>query len=278
MFFVARNYTAYMDESCSEGLLMCVGGWLAHDITWEQVENRWDGRIRYENSRSVKRGEPKIDRYHASDLDNLKAQFRPENGWDRPRGIQFTKKLIDALSKGRQSLSKPIGICSGIFIPHMQEAFPGSRNEKIFKQHWAAYRVCMIESLLTLAETMRRAFPREQVAVVYDRGPYSSAAQSAFNSFKEGKTVNKDDIVTMAPMGWENCTALQPADLMVYEGRKLIKSGIRDRNHFRRSLQRIIGKGNMIRVRYIGREALLSISASRKLAPPLPPDFVEETN
>ncbi len=273
LFFVARVYTAHLDESYTDGLLMCVGGWLAHDITWEKIERRWDYRVRYENARSARRGEPQIDRYHASDLDNLKQQFSPEKGWSRERGKTFTKKLIDILGAHKEKLRNPIDIAAGIFIPHIQEAYPASQKEKIHRQHWAAYRVCMMESLLMLAETMKRAFPNDQVAVIYDRGPFSSAAQSAFDSFKDGKTVNKGDVVTVAPMGWEDCTALQPADMMAFEGRKLIKSGVSDKHQFRRSLQRIIGRGNMIRVRYIGREALMSIAESQRMAPPPPPDL-----
>ena len=272
MFFMARHYTAYFDESYTDGLLMCVGGWLAHDIDWGKIERRWDYRIAYENTRSAKRGEPPFDRYHAADLDNFKAQFAREKGWDEDRRKIFTKKLIGILGANTDKLRNPIGLATGISLPDMRDAFPSSHKEKIFKQHWAAYRNCMILDLLMLAETMRKAFPGEQVAVLFDRGPYASAALSAFESFKQGKTPNKHDVVTIAPMGWEDCTALQPADLIAYEGRKLIKSGVKEEAQFRRSLQRIVS-GNMVRVRTIPKDALMQIAESRKLAPPPPPEY-----
>jgi hypothetical protein len=274
MFFVARVYTAYFDESYTDGFLMCVGGWLASDTTWGKIEGRWRRRIEYEKRRSIKRGESAIDRYHASDLDNLKSQFAQEKGWDADRRKLFTKKLIDIMACNKQKINYPIGISVGIFLSPLRELFPSPNKENIYKQHWAAYRICMIQNLITLAEVMRRLYPGEQVAVIYDRGPFSSAALSAFESFVgTSRTVNKKDIVTVAPMGWECCTALQPADMIVYESRKLIKSGIREQDKFRRSLQRIIGNGNILRVRYIGREALAEIRESRRLAPPPSPDF-----
>ena len=53
MFFVARVYTAYFDESYTDGFLMCVGGWLASDTTWGKIEGRWRRRIEYEKRRSI---------------------------------------------------------------------------------------------------------------------------------------------------------------------------------------------------------------------------------
>jgi hypothetical protein len=275
MFFVARVCTAHFDESYTDGLLMCVGGWLAHDIDWERIERQWDYRIAFENTRSKRRGHPPFDRYHASDMDNFKAQFAREKGWDENRRKIVTKKLIGILGRSKDKIRNPIGLATGIGLQDMRDAFPSSQKEKIFKLHWAAYRTCMILNLIMLAETMRRAFPNEQVAVICDRGPYNSAALSAFESFRQGKTPNKGDIVTVAPMGWEDCTALQSADLIAYEGRKLIKSGIKDEAHFRRSLQRIVS-GNMVRVRTVPRDALMQIAESRKLAPPPPSEYAPE--
>lgn len=276
IFFVAKVFAAYFDESYTDDLLMCVGGWLAHEDTWKRIESQWGGRVAYENKRSAKRGEPEIDRYHASDLDNFKDQFSRDKGWEEDRRTLFTKKLIDIIGRDRDKLRKPIGIATGIYLPDIREAFPSSGKEKFYKQHWAAYRVCMMQNMLTLADTMRRAFPCEQVAVIYDNGPYNSAALSAFDSFRAGKTKNKSDVVTIAPMCGKQCVALQPADMMAYESRKLIKSGVRQAAQFRRSLQRIIGNGIMIRVKIIGREALTQIAESRRLAPPSPDSLKEE--
>lgn len=272
---MSTHYTAYFDESYTDRLLMCVGGWLAHDIVWEKIERQWDYRVAYENTQSKRRSEPLIDRYHASDLDNFKGQFAREKGWNENRRKVFTKKLVGILGRNKEKVLNPIGLATGIGVPDMLDAFPSSREEKIFKLHWAAYRNCMILNLLMLAETMREAFPGEQVAVTYDRGPFRSAAVSAFESFKQGNAPNKNDLVKIDPMGWEECTALQPADLIAYEGRKLIKSGVREESQFRKSLQRIL-TGNMVRVRTIPKAALTAIAESRKLAPPPPPDYLAD--
>jgi hypothetical protein len=48
-------------------------------------------------------------------------------------------------------------------------------------------------------------------------------------------------IVTVAPMEWRDRTALQLADLIAFEGFKLVESQISGRE-MRRSLQRLLGK------------------------------------
>jgi hypothetical protein len=268
---VARVYTAYMDESYSDGILMCVGGWLCRDDVWRRIENQWNRRIEYEQRRSIKRAERPITRYHASALDNFRHEYKI--GWGDNRKVLFTKKLIDILGREKRELLNPFGIVSGIEFPHILEAFPGSDEKGSYKFYWAAYRICMIECLITLADTMRRFFAGGQVAVIYDRGPFSSAAQSAFDSFKAGNAKNKTDIVTMAPMDWQQCTALQPADMIAYEGRKLIKGGHQTLAQVRRSFKRLIGNGNIVRVRPITKNALLKIAEARILAPNPPPDI-----
>jgi hypothetical protein len=132
----------------------------------------------------------------------------------------------------------------------------------------------MIQNLITLANTMLDVYPDEQVAVIYDRGPFGGAAQSAFESFKKTSQKPKaKSVVTMAPMGGEDCVALQPADMLAFEGRKLVGSANRDPNYFRRSLQRVIGNGLVLRVREITKEALDGILEARREAPAPPQDW-----
>jgi hypothetical protein len=104
---------------------------------------------------------------------------------------------------------------------------------------------------------MAREYPEEKVAVIHDTGKFNGPAQSAFTAIKQSrKFSNRDSLLTIAPMGWETCVALQPADMMVFEGRKLIKNNPGDVEHFRRSLRRMIGAGIKIRVHNLPLEGL----------------------
>lgn len=131
----------------------------------------------------------------------------------------------------------------------------------------------MIQNLLSISEVMQRVFPEDKLAVIYDRGPYGGAALSAFNSFKNTSSKEKAKyITTIAPRSGEDCVALQPADLIAFEGRKLVAAEKRDPYYFRRSLKRMLGNGNFVRVREINKDVFEKIIEARKLAPSKPDD------
>lgn len=263
--------TAYMDESYQDHKLMCVGGWLCNDSRWDKISSQWQMRIDYESRKSQKAGLSSVSRYKASDLESFHGDFE---GWNLDRKKLLTKKLIDILGRGpsRDKLRKPIGIACGLKIPAIPDVLVN--REKIFKTNWAAYRLCMIQNLITLADTMSAIHPDDRVTVIYDRGPFGNAAQSAFESFKRtSQRPRADSVVTMTPMGGEDCVALQPADMLAFEGRKLVGTDKRDPYYFRRSLQRVIGNGLTLRVREITKEALDGILQARREAPAPPTDW-----
>lgn len=269
MFFV---FTAYMDESYDPAA-MCVGGWLNHEDRWKKIESAWKERIDYENRKSEKKGLPKISRYHASDLENLKGK---EYGcWTKDRQVIFTKKLIDILGREKKPLDKPIGIGCGVKLPFGLPTFPPEGVRRyIYKTYWAAYRLCVITNLLLLSEIMEDFFPREEVAVIHDRGDWNSAAQSAFDSFRASGKKNIASIVTVAPMDWTRCIALQPVDMFAYEGRKSLKAKSRNPRDFRPSLRRIMGHEIPIHAKEITKELLQKIVEARSQAPEPPADWI----
>src|SRR6266581_652391 len=123
----------YADESYNN-LVMCVGGWLAPDGLWDEIEPKWKQRIEYENRISAKKGFPPISRYHASDCSNLKNEFDPAKGWSIPRQIRLVKKLVGIIGKKRL-----VGIGVGTSLQDYRIAYPtlkaAQRN---------MYRICML--------------------------------------------------------------------------------------------------------------------------------------
>jgi hypothetical protein len=254
-----------MDESYGP-ITMVVGGWLCDGDRWKRIESQWQRRIDYENRKNKKLGMPPISRYKAADLNAFKQEFA--QGWDRDRSKQFTSKMISILGRGSVKLQRPIGICCGVRFSDLLSTFPAN-NKALFKVQWGAYRLCMMQSLRTVADTIRRGFPSEQVAIIYDRGPFGGAAQAALSSIKADPKIN-GYFTTAAPMDWQQRVALQPADLIAFEGYKLVNSANRERKDWRKSLQKIIGSGLFVRVREISKEALDQIAESMRLAPENP--------
>ena len=229
---------------------MCIGGWLGTIDTWTRIEDQWAKRIAYENRISASDGLRSVRRYHAADLEYREQDFK---GWSKQRQVQFTKNLIDIIGCGRL---RPIGIACSVNFDDLHSAFP---EDELDRNRWEkeAYRLCMMSCLKVIADTMYRAFPGEQVAVVHDRGKFNHAALNAFEiTLRNPKIVNRESIVSIAPLPWEKCVSLQPADLFAYEGRKLLERGHTSVEQFRKSLRRLIGNRVQIRAHFLPREGL----------------------
>jgi hypothetical protein len=243
---------AYLDESYNSAT-MCVGGWLCHEDVWTSIESAWRQRIDYERRISIKRGEVPISRYHATDCANLKREFKQ---WSVERQIRLTKRLLQILGDAKDGL---IGITIGMSIAELQTAFRGLTPAEA---KWAAYKHCMCQCFWHIADSMDEFFPDDRVSVIYDRTfEFNTAAQSAYNDMFEAKHYpNKRYFVTAASGGWEDFTALQPADLIAFEGFKLTKSHKAGHLDLRRSLQKIIGHQIAIKAAYWTAEGLAEAS------------------
>lgn len=220
--------TAYMDESYGSRAF-CVAGWLSVNRRWSIIENQWVRRVKHERRMCEKQGLPPISRYKASDMASCLGEYE---GWDVTRQIRFSRKLIDILGR-----NKPYAIAVGAGYADFLSAFPNRKADK----KWLIYRFCMMDCLVEIGNFMEHVCPKERVAIIYDRGPFSSAAQSAFDAIKNSNYKNAHYLATMAPMGWEECVPLQTADLIAFEGYKLVDRHITGKFDFRKSLQRIIG-------------------------------------
>ena len=220
--------TYYADESY-DNVTFCVGGWLYSAEGWKKIERRWKRRIEYEQRRSIKRGETPISRFHAADCSNRRGEF---SGWSVPRQTQFFKKLIGIVCD-----YQVVGIAWGTSFKDLKAYFPYYKRKRAQD---VLYYLCMQQCLGDLAGIMRRNYPGEKVTVFHDSG-FNGTALSAFEKVKRDGYDHSDSILTIAPLEWKGCIALQPADLMAYEG---AKACFRHRNNvpeMRRSLHRLLG-------------------------------------
>lgn len=90
-------------------------------------------------------------------------------------------------------------------------------------------------------------WPGERFSIFYEHGPFHDAAQNAHTALKAPDFRFRDMLVTMVPLCWQDAIALQPADLMAYEGMKAVNLAIATgmtnlQERMRKSLRALLGK------------------------------------
>jgi hypothetical protein len=240
--FAMTSWSAYIDESYNKEVF-CIGGWVAPVGMWTRVERSWVERIAYENRKSVKAGFPPISRYHATDCAGLHREFSKKNGWDIRRQIQLSSKLCGILAA-----HAPVGIVQGGLIEGLGRYWPDDEFRT------ALYFLSFGLYLIALGEKMQQGFPEDRVTVFYDDSKeLGVVAQKTFKKFMEEDATKhlSKYFVTCAPMTWQNCVPLQPADLLAYEGMKRIQQKISGVDAMRKSLQAILGKRTEIGIGWL---------------------------
>ncbi len=228
--------TAYLDESYNNRTF-CVGGWILLEKAWTSLENKWRQRVELERRNSIKKGFPPISRYHASDCSSLLVEFDRSKGWDNERQKRFSKKLLGIIAEHR-----PHGVVIGGSIDLFQQHFP--EDKKRWRQ--AMYYVSISLVMNELNEIRKAHYSSERITISYDSGKLSPMASRAFCSLKNDGPINGEDIaqhfVTMAPLRWQDCLLLQPADLLAFEGMKRIDGHLRGNSAIRKSFAALLGK------------------------------------
>jgi hypothetical protein len=237
---------AHIDESRSgDQRIFTVGGWLATEGDWKSIENEWRQRVEHEQRISRKKGFPVPFRYHASDCSNLRGEFDTSKGWDKDRQKLFIKKLVGILAKKRKE--PVLGFSFSVVMDNWEIAFKNRR--------WAernAYHHMFFEAGSVIGEAMSNRWPNERVTVFHDFGPFNESAQAAYRKMCLESFPYRDFFVTVAPRKWEDCLALQAADLIAYEGQKSAHLGLSISDNatlqrsYRKSLQKLLhGKTNL---------------------------------
>jgi hypothetical protein len=244
---------SYFDESYNQRAI-CVGGWIASDTKWHAISRQWNERLAYENRISVKRGLQPIIRYHAADCSSLQGEFK---GWDVKRQVLFVKRLVNVVVS-----HKPMAFAWGCNLAELTKEFPDADRGYLRRQ---CYRMCVRQCLEEIGLAMNEFYTNEKITFFHERGDLFTAAQDAFFDVTSDDGASRfkhcrEYFVTFAPMGWENCTPLQPADMIAYDvfrlcDRRLQGSG----GYVRRSLEEITGSKVPIVAGYTKMDSLLKM-------------------
>ena len=85
---------------------------------------------------------------------------------------------------------------------------------------------------------------RGNVSLIYERSDYGESMLKGFNRMMDDPTFRHRSLFnTLAPMGWESCIPLQPADLVAYEAFRDMKRRVKNKP-MHPSLKALVEKDN----------------------------------
>jgi hypothetical protein len=222
-------FTGYIDESYDGEetprmfSLTCT---MTKGSEWAWIEMAWQKCIDEKNASLKKQGRKPIRRYHSVDLNNFRGDFSDWNGVERQ---EFCEQLMRVISRHILGYE---GIL--INLQELIEEWP----EATFAPKDFAYSVLLKFLMSGIGKDMKRHFPNEKMTLLHDRCEYDGVLLSAFNELMGDPTFRYTRyFTTIAPMGWEDCVPLQPADLMAYEN---FKEGYRRLPGKRRKRRKIL--------------------------------------
>jgi hypothetical protein len=205
-------FRGYFDESYSEKVftLSC----LASDPTgWAAIERGWKLCLVAKNRELKAQGRPQISRYHAADCSSLQGEF---SGWSVSEQVKFAKELMATMSRGRAWVNN---ISYSIPLNDFIKEFD-IKGDPIPVCYEELVKFVMLEMTAQIREAKeQRGSVRPVLYVLFhERCNHDGLYLAAFNKMLGDETfTGKEHFSTIAPLGWEYCIPLQPADMIAYE-------------------------------------------------------------
>jgi hypothetical protein len=214
---IPSNPTQAIDESYDSNqnvfALSCL---IARGKTWYEMERKWKLHLAAKNKQLLKAGRPLISRYHASDCSGRRNEY---DGWSHEER--------DAFVLGLFGIFKQTPVHTVVFdvqLDEVCEVFPEWSKDRME----TAYNVLTGFLMYMIGEDFEK-IPRDpsyhkeaKIALFHDRtggnGKYDPGILRVFNQqMNDPNFPHRKWFTTIAPMSWEDCIALQPADLIAFE-------------------------------------------------------------
>jgi len=178
---------------------------------WQEINGAWRRCLDAKNRELADQGRKTITRYHATDCANFRNEFE---GWSLDEQIEFTKKLLAIFKRHWINV-----VAFTMPMEHFYEEFPEHSSDPL-PACYTILKMLMLE-IVDQVEQARRRFgkiKKAEIAFLYERNPHGGVLTDTFNNAKDDPTfIGREMFKTIAPVGWEDCTAIQPADLMAYD-------------------------------------------------------------
>jgi hypothetical protein len=229
-----------MDESYGED--KNVFAWsclIATGSHWFKVERQWKLHLRAKNKELKQAGRPLISRYHASDCSGRHGEFK---GWTRDERDAFVLGLFGILKRIPFHT-----IAFNTQLDELCEVFPEWANDRLD----AAYGLLTTFNLYLIGqefEVFAQHGRPPKITLFHDRtasdGKYDPTILRSFNrQITKPDFPYRDYFTTIAPMQWQQCIALQPADLVAFECFKQAQAKLAARQS-RRSFMALLNMRN----------------------------------
>jgi hypothetical protein len=206
----------YIDESGSaESHLFTLSCVVSHGGQWWHFENAWVNWLDKKNQELKKQGRKELSRYKASDCSCFHNEFED---WDKDEQIAFLEGLLNVFRRHTTAI-----ISYTVDLKHIAEEMPGTKE----KAQAVAYILLLHNIMVWIGERLLedKRYAAERISLIHDRtSRHDSVLLDAFNAMKDDESFkHRNRFTTIAPMGWEDCILLQPADLIAYENFKIIE-------------------------------------------------------
>ncbi len=206
-------FRGYMDESCDrDQKLFAFSCLIATAKDWSEMERSWKLNLAAKNKQLRKAERPTISRYHATDCNGYFGEF---SGWTPEEQIDFVKGLFGIFK--RSGGVHAVGY--DIDLDDLCDVFPEWCKDRLE----AAYYVLTKFVMFTIGEDFTRMGKDvpAKVTLFHDRtanGKYDPTILRAFTEQIQDENFDYARYFTnIAPLAWEDCIALQPADLVAFE-------------------------------------------------------------
>ena len=185
----------------------------AHTAEWPWIEMAWQKCLDEKNASLRKQGRKEIRRYHSKDINNYQEDFE---GWNGEERKDFCEKLIRVFWRH---------ICGYegylINLQELVEVWPETGPDPLDFAYHNLLKFLMIE----IGKNMNKILPGHKMNLFHERCAYNGVLLKAFDELVNDPTFSyRNCFTTIAPLGWEDCIPLQPADLLAYEN---FKEGLR---------------------------------------------------
>ncbi len=181
---------------------------------WQEISRAWKLCLNAKNRELTKQGRKTLSRYHASDCANLKNEFE---GWDVNEQIEFTKKLLAIFKRNWVDV-----VAYTMPMEPFYTEFPECVDDPL-PACYSILKLLMLEigDRIQLARGKFGDIKTLNIAFFYERNAYGGVLTNTFNNAKDDITFSERNCFkTIVPVGWEDCTPIQPADLMAYDTMK----------------------------------------------------------
>lgn len=226
-------FRGYIDDSGDGKQVFALSCLLTKGENWQWIAMDWKGVIDAKNNALAKQGRKRIRRFHAVDLNNFAEDFE---GWTSDERKDFSKDLLHVFEKPSNRVN---GFSCSIELQRLTRLIPETKDDPIGFANSLLLKFLMDEIGDDFSKANNGDVSRLKVALIHDRGSYNGVLQEAFQAqLKEPLFKYPSLFTTLAPMGWDDCIPLQPADLLASENFKEtlrhVSQSEKDRNRDRR--------------------------------------------